>query len=463
MIARRFRPAFALLAALAAPAAGRADNLDAGLIGEVWEVQNFLTEHKVKNVGVLNFRVKKGGGPKDGSFSLGTLPTTMPVRLETALIASLDPNKGVGVIHDASATAAKTKAAWYTHKADREKLFAVTSYPLAWGSQQVRPDALLTGLVTVAADLAHVDVTVEAILRTAPDKLQQVCTFKVPTDRALLRELGQSYAVPRNAMAATRSARDKQAVANALRRDQAPTDDLSPDNVCGLKFEVLYNDAAQTPRRDDRSPGEWRVDPPQPGQKVAFRVSNAGQGDGRLGATIYVNGRSLWQQLTGPADDATGIWLFDRGDAPTVFNGFFTSAKGENLIPFKVLTEQEAADREPEFGERVGTIDVEVFASRPGGQPEAETLTISRSLTKKGAAKPRTLTELQTNLLKSNPLLKKAEAAARSGKRNLITGDEAAITGPEIKSAELPDRKPVGRLTIRYYDPKGSGAMQISN
>ncbi|MDB5306845.1 MAG: hypothetical protein JWO38_1047 [Gemmataceae bacterium] len=461
MPAPRPRAALALVVCLAAPAAARADNLDVALVREVWAVQTFLAEHQVKNVGVLNFRVQKGNG--HDSFGLGSLSGTTPLRVETALVVTNDPKAPVGVIKDAAGVAARYKVAWFSKPEDRAKLFAHKDYPLAWGVARVKPDALLTGRIKVSDDLAKLTVTVEAILSSAPAKLTPVCTFEVTTDRGLLRELGQSYAAPRG-VGKTRTDRDRQAVADAHRRDLAPGTDLTPDNVCGVQVRVLYDDVAQTPRMDDRSPGEWRVDPPQAGQKVAIEVSHNGKADGRRGVVLRVNGRSVWAQVEGPDDDPeTGIWLVDAGKPPLTFKGFLTSLKGENLIPFRVLSEEESAAREAEFGDRVGQIDIDVCGSSPGGgDPDGEVLSISRGLSRsiKPATPAKTCEELRAEILKKNPLLKKVAAAPRKG--GLIVGDDKAVGGPEIVMDDLPNRQKLGRLTIRYYDPKGSGAMQIS-
>jgi hypothetical protein len=459
MFVTRNRVVLALILGLAAPGPARADNLDAALVREVWRVHTFLTENKVKNVGVLNFSVQKGKGSE--SFNLGTLSTSLPARLEPALVITNDPKTPIGVIKDANAVATKHKIAWFSKPADREKLFAHADYPLAWGTARVKPDALLVGKIKVSDDLAKLTVTIEAITADAPTKLKPVSTFDVKTDRDLLRELGQSYAVPRD-LAKTRAERDKQAVGDARRRDLNPGSDLSPDNIAGIKFRVLYDGAAQTISADDRSPGEWRVNPPTAGQKVGLEIGNNGQLKEKLGVTLRVNGRSVWRQSQGPDNDPdTGIWLMEPDKLAFAFEGFFMSPKGENLIPFRVLSEAESAAREAEFGERVGTFDVDVFASRPG-ESDGEVLSISRSLNRsaKPPAPAKSNEELRTQLLDQNPLLRKMLSAPRKG--GLVDADEKAMTGPEVPSGLLNDRQRIGRLTVRYYDPKGSGALQIS-
>lgn len=453
------RYALAALVLVATVPAARADNLDAHLLAHIWEVKNFLEDNKVHGVGVLNFRVVKGDGKE--SFSLGTLGGSIPLRLETTLVLANNPAKPIGIIRDASKHAEKNKIRWFSKPADRKKLFEPVDYPLAWG-KTTRADAMLTGMVKVAPDLASMTVTIEAILASNPAKTHEVCKFKVATDRELLRELGQSFAAPRGAtLPKSRAERDKQAIANARKRDLEPGNDLSPEDIRGVKFEVYFDNELQTIRPDDRSPGEWRLDNPRAGQKIKFKASNVSS-EKALGASIRVNGRSLWAQMQGEIDTSTGIWLLENDANPTTFEGFFTETAGQNLLPFRVLTDEESAARESEFGDRVGTIDIDVFASRPGGEAEVEGLSVSRGLSrlKKPDPSVKTSEDLRKKLLTANPILKKAAAAALN--RGIIDADQIPVTGPEVKSGSLPDRKPIARLTIRYYDPKGDAALEIS-
>jgi tetratricopeptide (TPR) repeat protein len=346
--------------------------------------------------------------------------------------------------------------------ADIDRAIALDPHNIAYRDSRVKPDALLTGKVKVSDDLARLTVTVEAMLAGAPGTLRTVTTFEVKTDRDLLRELGQSYAVTRD-LAKTRAERDRQAVADARRRDLTPSGDLTPDNIAGIRFRVLYDGLPQAIRPDERSPGEWRVDPPRQGQRVALELGHNGQLNERLGVTLRVNGRSVWAQSTGPDNDPdTGIWVYEPGRLAFAFEGFVMSIKGENLLPFRVLSEEESAGREAEFGEKCGLFDVDVFASRPGGSPDGEVLSISRGMTRSAGtpAPPKTNNELRDRLLAKNPLLKKLLSAPRRG--GLVVGDDKLVSGPEVPLTSLPDWQRIGRLSIRYYDPKGSGALQVS-
>jgi hypothetical protein len=57
-------------------------------------------------------------------------------------------------------------------KKGRAQCFTKT-YPLAWGQELVTPDAFLTGVVEVAADLHEMRVLIAAFARNG-DKLEKV-------------------------------------------------------------------------------------------------------------------------------------------------------------------------------------------------------------------------------------------------------------------------------------------------
>src|SRR5262249_7366097 len=66
-------------------------------------------------------------------------------RLEIALVLANEdkPGRTLGIIKNASATAAATPGANHLTSPGRQKLFQAT-YPLAWGNQRVSADAFLT-------------------------------------------------------------------------------------------------------------------------------------------------------------------------------------------------------------------------------------------------------------------------------------------------------------------------------
>src|SRR5580704_6430817 len=189
-------PALTLAFAAAVAPLARADNLDDRLLKATPGIVRQLHDGGYQNVGVLHFRVEKGKnvGAK-AAFTIGTIAESLAERLENSL--ALCDKESLNVIHDASAAAAAARVgAWYRTPAERPKLFKL-SYPLAWGDEKVAADAFLTGVVRVPDDLEHVTVAVELMAKGSPGRLQPVAEFEVPTDRSLLRDLGQTFAVRR--------------------------------------------------------------------------------------------------------------------------------------------------------------------------------------------------------------------------------------------------------------------------
>ena len=95
------------------------------------ELAHSLNEKGFKNVGVLKFLVKKGKGPSDGSA--GSLNLNIADRLEAALIHGMDESKPLGVIHAATAVAAKAEPRFSIKSVAARKALFAHKYPLAWG------------------------------------------------------------------------------------------------------------------------------------------------------------------------------------------------------------------------------------------------------------------------------------------------------------------------------------------
>src|SRR3954469_24886197 len=96
----------ALFVGLVAGRAAGEETLDAALLREAPRVLGYLKGQGYKNVGVLKFRVKKGEQPL--SDRVGTLNLNLAARLEIALVLATDIKAPLGIIHDASAVAART-------------------------------------------------------------------------------------------------------------------------------------------------------------------------------------------------------------------------------------------------------------------------------------------------------------------------------------------------------------------
>src|SRR4051794_11566094 len=343
------RMALALAFAAAAAPAARADNLDDNLLKNTPGIVKQLHEGGYKNVGVLHFRVEKGKnvGAK-AAFSLGTIAESLAERVENALV--LCDKDTLNVIHDASATAAAAKVGpWFRSPGERPKLFK-PQYPLAWGTQKVEADAFLTGVVKVPDTMEHVTVAVELLARSSPGRLQQVAEFPVPTDRSLLRDLGQTFVTkrsvtipadvkkdPAKAKAAVAHARNLAAVANAHKRDlDVPDPAATSLDLFGLEFQIRYDGQPQPVRGDPASAGELQVNPDNVGKKIDFVILPKPDLTERRGVVVRVNGKSIYQM-----EEAEGVrcrmWLIDPDPErkPTIFRGFYTDANNKNVTPFK--------------------------------------------------------------------------------------------------------------------------------
>ena len=153
----------------------------------------YLKEHGYRNVGVLKFRVQKGDEPV--SDHVGTLNLDLAARLEVALVLTTDIKVPLGIIHDASAVAAKIPGANHLNEPGRRALLGAR-YPLAWGGEQVEPDAFLTGVAQVSPDLKTVTMSILAFGRDG-GKLEKVADFTATTDPPMLTAAGESFVLTR--------------------------------------------------------------------------------------------------------------------------------------------------------------------------------------------------------------------------------------------------------------------------
>jgi hypothetical protein len=455
-----------------------AANLDKGLLKETGPIMDKLAEHSVKTVGVLPFRVKKG--ERQAGFDAAPLATGLPGRIENALIVGPGGSalKAIGVIRDATAAANKAKVGpWMTSKAAFDRLFS-TPYPLAWGNTSKKPDAFITGeVINSAGDRYHTRVIVQMITAKSwkagkPDPIK-IHEFKVDTDRSLLRDLGYAYALPR-ALTKKKGVKsrdlDQQAVQQVDKEEQGQKQKAetteekkqtshTPDNVAGFRFEIEYNKAkqeitARTGGSQAQQPG-FRVNAAEPGQEVWLYLTRVSGDDGKLGAVIKVNGKSVYEE-----QDTESIgckkWIYDPSakDKRWDFGGFYFGK--DSVKPFKVLTAEESEVKASELGSRAGWIDIDIFASGGsgggggGGQQEEELLISTRGAVK---ARSTTLKDLQTRIAKANNLkLVKSTFKARGG---IIHMDSEPRSAEPLGSDELPNPKRIGGISIQYYENTG--------
>ena len=171
MFTRTFLTALALVA-VALPARADHDAIDEAFAKASPQILDKLKAKKAKNVGVLKFLVAEGmGRPTD----VGELNQTLADRLELALILTVDIQQPIGVIRNATAVAARTAGADHRTPEGRDKLFAAR-YPLAWGTEEVKADAFLTGVVRLEKDRS---MAVNFFLVLPEAKNQSIASLKL--------------------------------------------------------------------------------------------------------------------------------------------------------------------------------------------------------------------------------------------------------------------------------------------
>jgi hypothetical protein len=320
-----------------------------------------LKDKGYANVAVLKFLVTKDGVAfRD---NVGTLNQSLARRLELALLLANDPRHPIGVVANAGAVAQRTPGANHLSRAGRLKLFEAR-YPLAWGNQEVTPDAFLTGTAAVSKDLRRLTLSLLAFDRQA-NRLEQIGDdFEASNLPDRLTELGESFVFRGGTdngeikIVPERQRLDKALQAAAKVKDQEATHPAL-DRSAPVTLEVRY-DGEAIPY--EVRGGRAFMREPREGQRVELVVKRDA-GKDRLGVVLKVNGEStLYHQKLPDAECMR--WILDPGDGPLTIRGFQTDAK--TLEKFRVLSVAESKEREVNYGEDVGTITMTVFRELKG-------------------------------------------------------------------------------------------------
>jgi len=466
-----FRPWLRPLAAVAmalglCAGVARADHLDDKLNANAPRIVEALQKQGVKNVGVLRFRVKDGDRPE--TFSAGPLNGNLAVRLENILVlhAGTEDKDALGIIHNAAQEAGRHKVGkWQGNEAEQRKLFAIDTYPLAWGSKKVKADAFVTGLVKLSSDCKRGTVVVEAL--TAPGEVKKLVEFSFEGDPALLMDLGKSYSLSRRSLAGARTPlKTRDLVFEAARRgDDSPNGNPPPAGnnppsgndqpvvnnakdtieVGGVEFQLLSDGQAVTfkPKDASNNNGGYQLESPEVNKQIVFKITN--KTDKTVGVDVKFNGSSLYlEQTDEPAN--CRVWVLkpeDKYRSYSLKGWYLQDGDGEKLklAPFKVLTGDDAQkwrDSLTQLADKAGTICVTVFEE---GDPAGSEMLISARGLKKGedAFARSDLGRLQRSLMKSGHLMRDVK------KRELIVPDKdslQAVADNVIKSIDF-QRKPV--------------------
>ncbi len=440
----------------AAPRVVHADHIDEELVKRGPELVKALEAKGYKNVGVLKFIVK--AGKEAPNANIGPLNLVMATRVENALIHGMDPAHPLGVLRDATKVAAAANPKFTTQTdAGRAALLKLT-YPLAWGSDKVSPDALLSGLVTLSRDMKTTTVAIDCFDRSGA-KPAQILKFDVASDRSILAEAGRSYVLKTRSLKGKKRSideLDEDACTSAAATTEGQTISQQAGAEIPIKFEIRYNDAPQTITQDPGSLGEMRVDEPKAGDTVSFYVTNTTQNT--IGFVVKVNGESTLNQDTAE-DAACQKWIVEAGKTVSI-KGFYT-APDYKLTRFKVLSDEDSAARMAEWSggrPRAGYIDVTVFS--PGVADPATSdaeLAFGRSL--RGLKRSHAKEQHPKTAMQARQLVD-AHVKSHSTKKKghdrglIVAGDKQEDTN--LKEEHLDTTTATFQLQINYYKPAGS-------
>lgn len=466
-------PALVVALGLGASAQVRADNIDQKLIEKASEIMKYLKDHKYKNVGVLKFTVQKGDKGKE-SYAAGEMNSNMATRLENALILLEDPKNPIGIIHDASRTAASRQLSSRDAKG-RRGMFEENKFHLAWGKDTVKADAFLTGDVKISSDNKNAHVSIK-IFDAKTDK-KEILKFDTKTDHNILSEAGQSWRLPRSLRPTKKSRdfdgekQDEAAANNATQQDQGKDPPVADKADEPVKLHVIFDGNEVPIEADPANPGERRVrmlkkkrdvgtkttdvSSSGPTQSVQFIIENTGKDS--YGVVLKVNGQNTVFLEEEEADKCTK-WVIGPGQKYTI-KGFFTQLDGKNLSPFKVLSDEESQKLADEWkdNDKLGLIDFHVFQAGGAELKVAEARKPSlRGLSKRtlGMQKPASLEAMQAALHKSTHTSRsvKDNSKLEVNRRGLIDqAKEATQAGDTITKVPFENPVEIYHTSIRYY------------
>ena len=454
-----------------------AGKLDRELIKNISHVIEYASDHEVKNLGVLPFEVQKGS--RKASLDAAPLSTSMPTRLENALIMALEKDS-FGVVRHAAGTASKAGVGDYLHKKDAfDKLFA-TKYQRAWDGANVRVDCFLTGRVENSAkDRSKTKVVIEAFdassWKDGKVVMKSVVDFEVPTDRLLLADQGYNFSLPRSSLSpkSKPTQRTKLAVSLVAGRDLGDAPDskevnvCSPDDIAGFAFRILYDGkeqdikSVQSTKASQQAP-EYELPPAPPGTTIVMQLKRTDAAEGALGVVLKVNGMSTCNKEDADSQLCRRWVVSDRPEVVGKwqdFKGFYMGADASELLPFVTINAEAANGVLDERNARVGWIDIDVYASAgtrkvkstPIEDEERDSpLVMTRSLPPT-TGKSRTFLAYQKALFAAN--WQRPRAVSKFNTRTaagIIYSDTIPVPIPPTSESDLPNPEQIGHLSIRY-------------
>lgn len=494
MLFRRFLTSVAVAAAvvLAGGSAARADAIDAIMSkdGEDLIKRSLDRLGQPKSVAVLKFQTQIGTAKP--SFNSGVENMKMVERLQNLLIMNNRDANPYTVLADAgTAAAAKahaTKTAFdWTTEAGRKTLLTL-QLPVAWNpSKKEAPEAYITGIVKVNADMKGGTVDLYGFTKADPATLVKLSDIKhkdggkvvpIPFGRQTKADLGQSFAVAKSSLTlkgttkgATRKFIDDSAADSAEagndKKDNAPV----PQGGQPVLLEVLYDGLPQSPTNDPASGGEEALPTPAAGQKVSFGLTNTL--DVPVGVLLCVNGINT-VALNGESlarndkpQHEYRLWVLAPGKRYDI-TGFLKDADGTSA-PFKVLTEEESAAKfdtlAPTYAGKVqlfvygklppkpnvtagGTASTDVTTDNAGVDDALSSEGLGGSFEKAVKAAGSAAVAKRTTLTNVKSYVKKKPR----GHKGIIEEHEQKNNVGKVETVTLEyDPEPVASRVIRYY------------
>ena len=420
-----------------------AEPLDRQLLLHAPEVLKYCRDKGYNNVGVLKFRVKKGQAAV--TDNVGTLNLDVANRLELALVLANRVQEPLGIVHDASAVATAISGANHTVAEGRPPFFT-RPYPLAWGSEQVTPDAFLTGVIRVRDDLKQLAVGIVAFDRQHPlEKLEKVVEFDADVDPFDLIGSGESFlrgALDNDEQQLAQVVKVASQVvesASLVRTRVKPHPLTDPDAPVAL--EILYGNTLVP--IEFRS-GEAFVREPDEGQRVSFVFKRKPSDATRYALVLKVNGLNTLYKQRLPALECNK-WVLEPDLKRITVVGFQKTNK--EVEAFKVLSRAASKQREMDYGADVGTISLVVFGEGKVPQPALDKLPDDLA---------DDLAVLSREPFPSKPVLNLSalQFQLRDGATRGMIAEGEVLVGVTRKVEFIPYPVPLMSVTITYYAKK---------
>ena len=491
-------------------AAARADHIDVALVDEAPKVMDYLQKAGYKNVGILPFEVRKG--KKLLKTFDTTLSANLPTRLETALTLLEKADKPIGILHDAGKIAlSHDRKANYLSAAGRRTLFSLR-YSSAYSDKKELAGAFLAGEVSLSSDNKEAKVVIVAFDNRGTQP-KTVSSFKVKTDRSILGDSGQSFRVASRRAGKRDADLDADAAASATAQGSGTSGSHVATDASGsqgatsgtdaggtastdnpVTLSILFDGQSQSTGPDPANPGSRSVrlthphrraagssptaiTSPNAGQAVELDIQNTSSSD-TLGVVLKVNGQNTLFQET---DDAANChkWILEPGKKYSI-RGYYTDDTGSNLVPFKVLSDNDSQQAAGEIkdNDNLGLIEMHVF--RAGA---SDSMDVSRKVSLRGLSprelqknRPRSVGEYQARLVKSTAikprgsgltvdkvaLMKKAPTRSVRQDRGLIVGDDNKTAGGNLVRKDFSSAQEVSNQVIRYYTVQNAASPSDS-